>query len=111
MKKVYLFAIVLIAITTIFTRFTGLSQIPPHLSNDEISIAYDAYSVSKTLRDEHNQFLPISFKSHGTYKTPLTVYLTSISVRLFGNSDFSARLPSSLLGSLTVFILGLLAYE
>lgn len=111
MKKIYILFATIITFTTIITRFVGLDKIPPHLSNDEISIAYDAYSVSKTLRDEHNQFLPISFKSHGTYKTPLTVYLTSISVRFLGNSDFSARLPSSLLGSLTVFILGLLAYE
>src|SRR3972149_10232950 len=111
MKKVYLFAIVLIAITTIFTRFTGLSQIPPHLSNDEISIAYDAYSISKTLRDEHNDFLPISFQSHGTYKAPLTIYLASIPTFLLGNSEYSVRLPSAILGSLSVFLLGFLVYE
>jgi len=111
MKKGYLFAIVLIATTTIFTRFTGLSQVPPHLSNDEISIAYDAYSISKTLRDEHNDFLPISFQSHGTYKAPLTIYLASIPTFLLGNSEYSVRLPSAILGSLSVFLLGFLVYE
>lgn len=103
--------IILVAIITIITRFMGLSSIPPHLSNDEISIAYDAYSVSKIMRDEHNHFLPISFQSHNTYKAPLTIYLTVPMVAIFGNTDFAARAPSAFFGSLTILILGLLVFE
>jgi len=102
--------IFIIALVTILTRFVGLDKVPPHLSNDEISIAYDAYSISETLRDEHNHFMPISFESHGTHKAPLTIYLTSLSIKLLGNSDFSARLPSAIFGSLTVLVLGSLVY-
>lgn len=103
--------IILVVALTILTRFVNLSSIPPHLSNDEISIAYDAYSVLKTLRDEYNHFLPLSFQSHNTYKAPLTTYLTISTVATFGNTDFAARAPSALLGSLTVLILGLLVFE
>lgn len=111
MRIDFKYLIVLVGAFTILTRFTNLSSIPPHLSNDEISIAYDAYSVLKTLRDEHNQLLPLSFQSHNTYKAPLTTYLTIPMIAIFGNTDFAARVPSALFGSLTVLILGLLVFE
>lgn len=103
--------IILIGLLTLATRLPQLEAVPPHLSNDEISIAYDAYSVSQTLKDEHNHFLPLSFQSHGTYKAPLTIYLSIPTTLLFGNQETSVRLPSALLGSLTVLLLGLLTYE
>lgn len=111
MKLNFKILVIIVAVFTLLTRFIALSSIPPHLSNDEISIVYDAYSVSKTLRDEHNHFLPLSFQSHSTYKAPLTAYLTIPSILIFGNSDFAARAPSAFLGSLTVLILGLLVFE
>ena len=103
--------LVLIFLVTILTRFVGLDRSPPHLSNDEISIAYDAYSISKTLRDEYGNFLPLSFQSHGTYKAPLAIYLAVPTTILLGNNEYSVRLPSAILGSLTVILLGLLVYE
>jgi 4-amino-4-deoxy-L-arabinose transferase-like glycosyltransferase len=81
------------------------------LSVDEISIAYDAYSVSKTLKDQHNKFLPIAFQSHGTYKAPLEVYLAILPTALLGNNEYSVRFPSAILGSLTVLVIGLFVYE
>jgi len=111
MKLDFKILAIIVASLTILTRFSALSLIPPHLSNDEISIAYDAYSVSKTLRDEHNHFLPTSFQSHSTYKAPLTAYLTIPAISIFGNTDFAARAPSAFLGSLTVLIIGLLVFE
>ncbi len=111
MKFNFFFWVILVAIITILTRFVGLSSIPPNLGNDEISIAYDAYSVSKTLRDEHNNFLPLSFQSHSTYKAPLAIYLSVPTTIILGNGEIAARLPSAFLGSLTVLVLGLLVFE
>jgi 4-amino-4-deoxy-L-arabinose transferase-like glycosyltransferase len=88
-----------------------LDAMPVNLSNDEISIAYDSYSVSKTLRDEHDHFLPISFQSHNTYKAPLTIYLSIPFIKIFGNNDYGIRLLSVITGTLTVVFLGLLVYE
>lgn len=103
--------VIIVAVLAILTRFVNLSLVPPHLSNDEISIAYDAYSVLKTLKDEHNQFLPLSFRSHNTYKAPLTAYLTIPAIAIFGNTEFAARLPSAIFGTLTILIIGLLVFE
>lgn len=111
MKLKFSFWVILVTIITILTRFVGLSSIPPNLGNDEISIAYDAYSISKTLRDEHNNFLPLSFQSHSTYKAPLAIYLSVPTTIILGNGEIAARLPSAFLGSLTVLVLGLLIFE
>jgi len=110
MNKIQKIIFWLIVAITIFPRFINLDQSPPSLSNDEISIAYDAYSISHTGRDEHNKFLPVAFQSHNTYKAPLYIYLASVTNFFFGNSEFSVRLPSALLGSLTVLLLGWLIY-
>ena len=101
----------LIVILTLTTRLVRLDWSPPSLSNDEISIAYDAYSVSKTSMDEHGNFLPISFQSHNTYKAPLTAYLDILSIKIFGNNEYGARMPSAILGCLTVLFLGLLVWK
>lgn len=107
MKILNIFLIILITIF-IFIRFIGLDYAPPSLSNDEISIAYDAYSISQTLKDEHNHFLPISFQSHGTYKAPMAIYLSAPLTMILGNTDYSARIPSAFFGSLTIIALYLL---
>ncbi len=114
MKKLtlkYKLFIIVILLITLITRFVRLDFSPPSLSNDEISIAYDAYSVAHTLHDEHNHFLPLSFQSHNTYKAPLTIYAAIPTTLLLGNNEYSVRLPSAILGTLTVLFLALLVFE
>jgi len=93
----------------LFVRFYRLAEVPVHLGNDEISIAYDAYSVGLTLRDEHNDFLPLAFKSHGVHKAPLYIYLAVLPVEILGNTEFAVRSVSAVAGLLTVVVLGLVA--
>ncbi|MCL5785038.1 MAG: glycosyltransferase family 39 protein, partial [Patescibacteria group bacterium] len=108
-KNIVIFGLIILLAAIL--RMVGLDHSPPHLSNDEISIAYDAYSVSQTGRDEHNHYLPLSFQSYNTYKAPLTAYLLVPGTILFGNNEYTVRLPSAILGTLTVLILGLLVWE
>lgn len=103
--------VILIGVITIATRFVRLDWTPPALSNDEISIAYDSYSVGVNGKDEWNEKLPISFRSHNTYKAPMTAYLAIPTIKFFGNTENGVRLPSAILGSLTVLIIGLIGYE
>src|SRR3989338_437111 len=95
----------------IVARFIKLDWAPPHLSNDEIGAAYAAYSISKTLKDGTNHFLPLLWQSHGGYGTPLAVYVPLSSIMIFGNNDFAVRLPSAILGSLTIIFIGFLVRE
>lgn len=103
--------IVLLVGVGLFLRFYRLDSLPPHLSNDEISIAYDAYSLSRSGADEHGHLWPLSFESHGTYKAPLYAYVLAPVVKVFGNNDLSARMPSAIAGIITVLLVGMVAYK
>jgi 4-amino-4-deoxy-L-arabinose transferase-like glycosyltransferase len=81
-------------------RFIQVSNNPPSLSWDEVSIGYNAYSILKTGMDEHGRFMPLdTFIGYGDYKPPLSIYITVPFVSLFGLNEFSVRLPSVLFGT------------
>src|SRR5258708_2072220 len=106
-KNILLVSIVI----AIIARFIWLDIAPPHLSNDEIGAAYAGYSISKTLKDGSNQFLPLLWASHGGEGSPLAIYIPLFSIMSLGNNDFAVRLPSAILGSLAIIFIGLLIME
>lgn len=83
-------------------RFYKLGEIPFGLYQDETAIGYNAYSILKTGRDEYGVKLPLYFKSFGDYKLPVYIYLTSMSIAVFGMTEFVVRFPSALFGFLTL---------
>lgn len=93
-------------------RLYKLGQNPPNLYWDEVSLGYNAYSILKTGRDEHGQFLPIDrFVAFGDYKPPGYIYMTVPFIWLFGLNEFSVRLPSALAGIGTVILTYFLTRE
>ncbi len=100
-KKVLLLILLLAALL----RFWDLSSIPPHLRNDEAALGYNAYSILKTGRDEHGEFLPLIFQSFGDWKMGLYVYLTVPFVALLGLSELAVRFPSAILGVISVWLI------
>jgi 4-amino-4-deoxy-L-arabinose transferase-like glycosyltransferase len=91
-----------------FLRLWYLGVNPPHLTPDEASLGYNAYSILKTGRDEYGEILPIIFKSFGDYKPGLYVYATVPFVALFGLTEFAVRLPSAIAGVAAVWLLYLI---
>lgn len=89
-------------------RLWGLGTNPPHLTNDEAALGYNAYSILKTARDEHGQFLPIVFKSFGDWKPGLYIYATIPFVAVFGLNEFSVRLTSAVVGIVAVYLIYLI---
>ncbi len=102
MAKYKIISIGILFVVLLIPRIYRLEQMPPHLSNDEISIAYDAYSMAFSGRDEHNIPLPISFLSNGIYKAPLYSYMLAPIVFGMGNNNTAARMPSVLSGIITI---------
>lgn len=102
MKNKNIILLVLIIVLSFFVRTWKVSSVPPGLGNDEISIAYDAYSLINTGRDSTGAYLPLSFKSHDNYKAPLYAYLAAPVIKVLGNNEFAVRFPSILFGTLTV---------
>lgn len=107
-KKNIFFVILLLASVL---RLWKLGSIPPHLTPDEASLGYNAYSILKTGKDEYGEILPVIFKSFGDYKPGLYVYLTVPSVAILGLTEFAVRLPSATFGILAVFLIYKIALQ
>ena len=103
--------LVIILILAAVLRFYQLGNNPPSLDWDEASIGYNAYSILKTGKDEFGRSFPVSIRSFEDYKPALYTYLTIPAIFLFGLTEFAVRLPSALLGVLTVFGTYLLVKE
>lgn len=107
------FKIILAVILTLafVLRFYHLGVNPPSLDWDETALGYNAYSLLKTGQDEYGTRFPISLRSFDDYKPPVYVYLAIPSVAIFGLDDWAVRLPSALLGTLTVLVFFFLVKE
>lgn len=103
MGKKGLISLFLIVLLAAALRFVSLTKNPPSVNWDEISYAYNAYSVLKTGADQWGQKFPIvNFRAYGDYPTTLNLYLTIPFILIFGLTDFAIRFPHALLGTLTV---------
>ena len=86
-----LIVLVLIVILAFVLRFYRLGEVPLGFHQDEISQAYNSFSILKTGHDRYAQLLPILFRSFGSYQPPNYTYLTPIPIYFFGNTIFAAR--------------------
>src|SRR3989344_6801008 len=86
----------------LFIRVYLLSSVPAHLSWDEASIGYNAYSILESGIDETGKTFPLVFEAFGVQKLPGYIYLSVPFVKLFGLNELSVRLPSALFGALGV---------
>lgn len=77
-------------------HFMQLQDIPPGLSNDEANIAYEAWSIATTARDQWGNFLPLVFEGFGNWSLPVYIYATTPIVGLLGPTILAARLVSAL---------------
>lgn len=107
-KLILLLVILLLASAL---RLWKLDEYPAGLNADEAAIGYNAYSLIQTGKDEHGTPWPIHFKSFGDYKPGLYFYLVSPFVKVLGLNIWAVRLPSAILGILSVWLIYLLVKE
>ena len=95
----------LVVLLALFLRAWQFGSLPASLYFEEPALGYDAYSIFKTGKDMHGNFFPIvAFPSFGDYKPSGYFYLTAPFVGILGMSEASVRLPSLLLGMITVLM-------
>jgi len=109
--KFKIFLLGLIILLASFLRLYKLSFYPAGFNADEAAIGYNVYSLIQTGRDEHGNFWPIHFKSFGDFKPGGYFYLVLLFVKIFGLTELAVRLPSVLLGVLSVLLIYLLVFE
>lgn len=110
-KQYQSFLLLFVIFIAFIFRFFDLGQIPRGLYQDETAIGYNAYSILTTGKDEWGKNFPLYFKSFGDYKSPVYIYLTVPSLKIFRLSAFAVRLPSALFGLATVGLLYFLVKE
>jgi len=91
-----------IFLLSVLLNFYQLDKNPPGLYIDEISIGVNAYSILTKGIDEYGIKYPLYFKAYGEYKLPVYIYLTSLSMKIFGKNEFAVRFPSAFLGVMTL---------
>lgn len=107
-KKIVIISII---VGGLLIRIVNLSNNPVGFFCDEASFGYNAYILLLHGTDEYGQHLPLFFRSYGEYKSPVQMYTTVPFVALFGLNEFATRLPSAMLGTLTIFALYLTVKE
>ncbi len=83
-------------------RFYHIAQNPPSVYGDEISFAWNAWSILHTGADEYGISYPLQFRAFGDYKAPIPVYLLVPFFKFMGMNAFSVRLPVVIIATLTV---------
>lgn len=105
-KKFWLIVVIAGALTI---RLFQLNADIPRLNADEMSFAYNAYSLLKTGKDEWGRQFPLIFQAFGDYKLPTYGYILLPFVAVFNLSPLAVRLPSALFGLVSVLAIYWLA--
>lgn len=102
-KPTYIFVILLVLAAAL--RLYRINQIPYGFYWDEAAITYNAWGLAVWNRDEFGNKLPVSFKSFGDYKAPLTMYLLGGIYKVTGLHPEYLRILISLSGIGVVAVL------
>lgn len=99
--------LILILLLGLILRILDIQNNPPSLYGDELTIAYDAYSLLKTGQDQLGNPYPLTFEM-GAGRPAGYVYFSFPFVALFGPSALGVRMLSILSGLGIIFLLYLL---
>ena len=99
--KILLLAIFFLGLSL---RLFNVAKLPAILNRDEAALAYNAFLIKETAKDEWQTKWPLTFKSFGDYKLPGYIYLLAALFTVLPINDFSTRLPSILAGSLLIIV-------
>jgi hypothetical protein len=100
--------LIVVAVFGLTIRVVAISNFPPSLNWDEVSIGYNAYSLLKTGHDEWGVALPTIFRAFGDYKLPGYVYAAVATQSFAGLTPLGTRLPSALAGTLLIVVVYLI---
>lgn len=84
---------------------------PPGFHHDEASLAYNAYTIAHTGRDQDGGLLPLYLVSYKDYKSTPLVYLLAGLFGIVGPSVSAARELGAALVLAAVVLLGMLAWR
>lgn len=100
-NRLKVFIILILSVAFIF-RIFNLVGVPPHVTLDEATTGYNAYSILKTGADEYGTKFPVLLRAYDDYRPALYTYLVIPFVKLFGLNVLAVRLPSAILSIIVI---------
>ncbi|NCN83232.1 MAG: phospholipid carrier-dependent glycosyltransferase [Candidatus Pacebacteria bacterium] len=94
--------LVFITIVGFILRFAGQPNVPAGFHRDEAGIAYSAYSILQTGRDDWGKLLPLHTKALGDYPPAFYNYLVAATIPFFGLTELAERFPAILFGTILI---------
>lgn len=108
MKRIHILLISIIILSAVL-RIYRLDVVPPSISWDEAAVGVNAWTIANWGRDEYGKIFPLYFQSFGEDKQPIHIYITSLSVKILGLSEFATRFPTAIFGVFNVIVIFYLA--
>ncbi|QQG40348.1 MAG: glycosyltransferase family 39 protein [Candidatus Levyibacteriota bacterium] len=108
-KKIIIFIFIVFIASVL--RLWQLGNIPPSPDWDEAALAYSAYSIMQTGKDEYGISFPIILRSFDDYKPALYSYIAIPFIKIFGLNVIAIRLPSAVFGITTIIAVYFLMKE
>jgi len=111
MKKYFLPVVIIFLAFLLFSY--RITKVPPGINGDEASIGYNSILVSRTLRVEAGNRLPLFIPTFNPpdWKQPVTFYATAIAFKLFGPAYSLLRGVSIFFALLSMFLIFLVTSE
>ncbi len=104
-----MYQIIGIFLLALAVRLIALGNFPVGFHVDEVKVGWNALSILRTLKDDHNMLLPLYYNTFGDFRPTGIFYLSIPALAIFKSSIFAVRFTSALFGALTVFPLFLLS--
>jgi len=103
--------LIVIFLLGILARVLFFGDFPPGFSKDEASAAYESYALLNYGIDRNGYHNPVHLIAYGSGQNALQSYMQMPFIALFGLTPISARLPSLILGIISLFAFYLLVKE
>lgn len=97
-KRFVLIILACILLASLVVRIYKLGSLPQILNRDEAGLAYNAFLLKETGKDEWERSWPLSLESFGDYKLPGYPVVLVLFFSILGESDVVVRLPAALAG-------------
>ncbi len=110
-KNIHHILLGFIILLALILRLWQLGIVPISPDWDEVALGYNAYSILHTGRDEYGKFLPVVLRSFDDYKPALYSYLIVPLLSFLDLNVFTVRLPSAIMGTVTVLAVYFLVKE
>ncbi|MFZ2656323.1 MAG: glycosyltransferase family 39 protein [Victivallales bacterium] len=109
-KRFFIIVASCLLLLSSFLHFWKIGEVPGGFFVDESSVAYNAWSLSVSGRDENGAFMPLFIKSFDIYFSPVGIYSLAAFFKVFDPST-TGRAVSAIYFLMASFMFYFLAYK